>query len=203
MSEWSGTQGKDLMFLPLPAKGAAASILIRVQSDSAESLRGIEQTAAAAGMPVKFHEKLATVVDRGLWPFRAFAFISSLLTALSLVLATVGLYGVVSFGVSQRTREIGVRMALGATAERVTGFFVRQAMRLVAWGVALGLAGGVAFAMLLAKVMSGADFAGPLAFRCLVFAVVTVLLVIVALVACWLPARRAAKVDPMIALRAE
>jgi len=203
LSEWGGTQGKDLMFLPLPAKGAAASILVRVQSDSAGSLRSVEQSAAAAGIPVKFQEKLATIVDRGLWPFRAFAFVSSLLTALSLVLACVGLYGVVSFGVNQRTREIGVRMALGATAERVTGFFMRQAMRLVAWGVAVGLAGGAAFAVLLGKVMSGADFAGPLAFRCVVFGAVTVLLVIVALIACWLPARRAAKVDPMIALRAE
>jgi putative ABC transport system permease protein len=122
---------------------------------------------------------------------------------LSLVLATVGLYGVVSFGVSQRTREIGVRMALGATAERVTGFFVRQAMRLVAWGVVLGLAGGVAFAVLLAKVWHAVDIEGSLAFRCAVFVVVTVLLVIVALIACWLPARRAAKVDPMVALRTE
>jgi putative ABC transport system permease protein len=109
----------------------------------------------------------------------------------------------VSFGVNQRVREIGVRMALGATAERVTGLFVRQGMRLVASGVVLGLAGGTAFAVLLAKVMPGADFAGTLAFRCIVFAVVTVLLIIVALIACWLPARRAAKVDPMIALRAE
>jgi ABC-type antimicrobial peptide transport system permease subunit len=191
------------MFLPLPAKGAAASILVRVRSDSAESLRGIEQTAAAAGMPVKFQEKLATIVDRGLWPFRAFAFISSLLTALSLVLATVGLYGVVSFGVNQRTREIGIRMALGATAERVTGYFVRQAMRLVAWGVAVGLVGGVGFTVLITKVWHGVDFEGTPAFRGGVFVAVTGILIVVALVACWLPARRAAKIDPMVALRAE
>jgi macrolide transport system ATP-binding/permease protein len=203
MSEWAGTQGKDLMFLPLAAKGAAASILVRVRSDSAESLRGIEQTAAAAGMPVKFQEKLATIVDRGLWPFRAFAFISSLLTALSLVLATVGLYGVVSFGVNQRTREIGIRMALGATAERVTGYFVRQAMRLVAWGVAVGLVGGVGFRVLITKVWHGVDFEGTPAFRGGVFVAVTGILIVVALVACWLPARRAAKIDPMVALRAE
>ena len=94
-------------------------------------------------------------------------------------------------------------MALGATAETVTALFVRHGMRLVAWGVALGLVGGTGFAMLLSKVMPGADFAGTLAFRCLVFAVVTVLLIVVALIACWLPARRAAKVDPMVALRAE
>jgi len=120
-----------------------------------------------------------------------------------LLLAVVGLYGVVSFGVNQRVREIGVRMALGATAERVTGLFVRQGMRLVAWGAGFGLAGGAAFAVLLAKVMPGADFAGPLAFRCQVFAVVTAFLAAVALLACWLPARRAGKVNAMLALRAE
>jgi predicted permease len=202
VSNWSGNQGKDLMFLPLPPK-RAASILVRVQVDSAEMLRGIEQAAVAAGMPVKFQKKLSQVVDQGLWPFRAFAGISGALTVLALVLATVGLYGVVSFGVNQRTREIGVRMALGATTERVTGLFVRQGMRLVAWGVVFGLAGGTGFAVLLGKVMPGAGFAGTVPFRCVVFSIVTVLLVIISLVACWLPARRAAKVDPMIALRAE
>ncbi len=203
MSNWGGSKDRDLMLLPLPPKVAAGSILVRVETDSASVLRGVESTAAAAGVPLKFAERLATVVDRGLWPYRAFAAISGTLTALALLLATVGLYGVVSFGVNQRTREIGVRMALGATTERVTGFFVRQGMWLVAWGVVLGLAGGTGFAALLAKVMPGADFHGTLAFRCAVFAVVTVLLAGVALVACWLPARRAAKVDPMVALRAE
>jgi ABC-type antimicrobial peptide transport system permease subunit len=176
---------------------------VRLQADSPQVVRGVEQTAAAAGLPVKFQDKLATVVDRGLWPYRAFASVSGALTSLALLLATVGLYGTVSFGVNQRTREIGVRMALGATTERVVGFFVRQGMRLVAWGVGLGLVGGSAFAVLLGKVMPGADFHGTPAFRCLVFAAVTLLLTIVALIACWLPARRAAKVDPMVALRAE
>lgn len=202
LSDWGGNQGKDLMFLPPSPKGAG-SILLRVQADTAEALKGIERTAKAAGMPVKFQDKLAKVVDRSLWPYRAFASISGTLTGLSLLLATVGLYGVVSFGVNQQVREIGVRMALGATAERVTGFFVRQGMKLVAYGVVFGLIGGSGFAVLLAKVMPGAGFSGTLGFRVLVFAVVTALLALVAFVACWLPARRAAKVDPMIALRAE
>ncbi|MBI2510552.1 MAG: ABC transporter permease [Opitutae bacterium] len=203
MSNWGGSQNKDIMLLPLPPKVTAGSILVRVEKDSTSVLRGVENTAAAAGIPLKFAERLETVVDRGLWPYRAFASISGALTALALVLATVGLYGVVSFGVNQRTREIGVRMALGATADRVTGFFVRQGMRLVAFGIVLGLAGGAAFAVLLSKVMPGADFAGPPAFRCAVFAVVTLFLGVVALIACWLPARRAAKVEPIVALRAE
>jgi macrolide transport system ATP-binding/permease protein len=204
-SNWGGSAANQfqLLLFPLPAKIPAANILVRLQTDSLAVVRGVEETAAAAGLPVKFQKKLAEIVDQGLWPYRAFAAISGTLTALALVLATVGLYGVVSFGVNQRVREIGVRMALGATAERVTGLFVRQGMRLVAWGVGFGLAGGVGFAVLLGKVMEGADFHGTPAFRCTVFAVVTGLLVLVALIACWLPARRAARVDPMIALRAE
>ena len=202
-SNWEANFKGQLLLFPLPPKGAPANILMRVESDSAAVVRGVEQTAAAAGMPIKFKKSLAEIVDQGLWPFRAFAGISGALTGLALLLAIVGLYGVVSFGVNQRVREIGVRMALGASAEGVTGLFVRQGMRLVAWGVVLGLAGGTGFALLLAKTMPGTDFAGTLAFRTAVFAVVTTLLVIVSLVACWLPARRAAKVDPMIALRAE
>ncbi len=202
-NNWGQHDPMELLLLPLPPQVMAGSILVRVQTDSASVLRAVESTAAAAGVPLKFADRLATVVDRGLWPYRAFAAISGTLTALALVLATVGLYGVVSFGVNQRTREIGVRMALGATAERVTGFFVRQGMKLVAWGVGLGLVGGSGFAVLLAKVMPGADFAGTIGFRAAVFVVVTVLLGIVALIACWLPARRAARVDPMVALRTE
>jgi len=202
LSNWGGNKGMEMLLLPLSATGSG-SILVRLESDSVAIMRGVEQTAAAAGLPVTFQERLSVIVDRGLWPFRAFASISGALTGLALLLATVGLYGVVSFGVNQRVREIGVRVALGATAERVTGFFVRQGMRLVAFGIILGLVSGGAFAVLLAKVMPGADFAGTLAFRAVVFAVVTALLTGVALVACWLPARRAASVDPMVALRAE
>jgi predicted permease len=203
LSNWGGTQDKDIMLLPVPPMGATGSILMRLSSDSLATRRTVEESALAAGLPIKLQDSLDTLVDRGLWPYRAFASISGALTGLALLLATVGLYGVVSFGVNQRTREIGVRMALGATAERVTGFFVRQGMRLVASGIGFGLLGGTAFAVLLDKVMPGADFAGPVAFRCIVFAVVTMLLSVVALVACWLPARRAAKVDPMVALRTE
>jgi predicted permease len=203
LSDWGGNQGKDLMFLPVAPNGAAANILVRLQTDSLAVMRSVEQTATAAGLPIRFRDSLAQVVDRGLWPYRMFAAISGTLTALALLLAIVGLYGVVSFCVNQRTREIGVRMALGATAESLTAFFVRQGMRLVGYGILIGLVGGVGFGVLMAKVIPGADFAGTPAFRAFVFAVVTVLLGIVAAVACWLPARRAAKVDPMVALRAE
>lgn len=202
-NNWSQNDHKRLVWFSLPAKGGSGSIYVRLQTDSTAVMRGVEQMAAAADVPVEFDEKLATIVSRSLWPFRAFAQFSAVLSGLALVMATVGLYGMMSFAVNQRVKEIGVRMALGATAGRVTGLFVRQGMRLVAWGAAAGLVAGMAFAVLLGKAMPGAGFAGDLAFRCTVFAVVAAFLVSVALVACWLPARRAAKVDPMVALRAE
>jgi len=202
-NNWSQNDRKELLWFPMPPKRVSGSILVRLQTDSPTVLRGVERMAAAAGVPLEFKEKLATIVDRSLWPFRGFAWFSSALSGLALIMATIGLYGVMSFGVNQRVHEIGVRMALGATAGRVIGLFVRQGMRLVAWGVAVGLVGGMAFAVLLGKALPGAGFAGDLAFRGGVSAMVTAFLASVALLACWLPARRAAKVDPMEALRCE
>jgi len=104
-----------------------------------------------------------------------------------------------SFAVSQRVREIGVRVALGATTENIVRLFVRQGMKLVAIGLVLGLIGGKLCALLLNAVLFGLIRA----FDVWVFGTVGVLFALVALLACWLPARRAAKVDPMVALRAE
>ncbi|QYM80323.1 ABC transporter permease [Horticoccus luteus] len=202
-NNWSQNDRKQLLWFPPSAKRVSGSILVRLQTDSRAVLPGVERMAAAAGVPLEFKEKLATIVDRSLWPFRAFARFSSVLSGLALIMATIGLYGMMAFGVNQRVHEIGVRMALGATAERVTALFVRQGMRLVAWGTAVGLGAGTAFAVLLGKALPGAGFAGDMMFRGVVFAVVTAFLFTVALLACWLPARRAAKVDPMEALRCE
>jgi predicted permease len=211
-SNWGGSKLENdadgegpepLLWFPLPAKGATGSIFVQLRVDSTETMRAVERAAEEAGVPIQFQERLAAIVDHGLTPFRAFAGLSAALSGLALVLATVGLYGVMSFGVNQRVREIGVRLALGATGARVIGLFVRQGMKLVAWGTAFGLAGGAAFAVLLTKALPGARFVSDLTYCCEVFAVVTLFLGTVALVACWLPARRAAKVDPMVALRAE
>ncbi|MEO6567780.1 MAG: ADOP family duplicated permease [Opitutaceae bacterium] len=201
--DWSRNTAEKLLWFPLPAKGASASLFVKLQAEATSVRESVEAAAQAAGVPVQFQDRLSAIVDRGLGPYRAFAWVGGALTCLSLVLATVGLYGVMSFGVNQRVREIGVRMALGATAERVTLLFLRQGMRLVAWGLGFGLVGGVAFMTLLNTALPGADFVGSLAFRCGVFTVMTIFLAGVAFLACWLPSRRAARVDPMIALRVE
>ena len=118
------------------------------------------------------------------------------LGALALALAALGIYGVLAFSVAQRTREIGIRMALGARASSVQMLVVKQAMTLVMLGIAVGLPCAIAVAHVLRSLLLGLSATDPIA-----HSGVVLLLLIVALIASWAPARRAAQVDPMIALR--
>jgi putative ABC transport system permease protein len=117
---------------------------------------------------------------------------------LAVVLAAIGLYGVLAHTVAQRSREIGIRMALGARTQDVLVLVLRQGMTLVLIGIAVGLAGAFALARLLSGLLFGVTPTDPVTFT-----VVPLLLAAVALAACYLPARRAARVDPMTALRCE
>lgn len=119
-------------------------------------------------------------------------------SGVALLLGLVGIYGVVSYVVAQRTREIGVRMALGATAGSVRSMIVRQGLVLAAWGVGLGLLGAAALSRVMSSILFGVSAIDPWT-----YAAVSVALVTVSVAASWLPARRAAGVDPSRALRAE
>jgi putative ABC transport system permease protein len=116
----------------------------------------------------------------------------------ALLLAGIGLYGVLAFVVAQRTREIGVRLALGAARGEVLGLILKQGMVLVAVGLVLGVAGSVAAVRVLQTLLFETDLYDPLT-----FAMVPVLLTLASLAACYVPARRAAVVDPMVTLRTE
>jgi putative ABC transport system permease protein len=116
----------------------------------------------------------------------------------ALLLATAGVFGVVAYSVSRRTREIGVRIALGAASSDVLGMILGQGLRTILVGVAIGIAGSLALTRAVESLLFGVTATDPLT-----FAAVTLLLVAAALVACYLPARRATKVDPMVALRYE
>jgi putative ABC transport system permease protein len=122
----------------------------------------------------------------------------AIFSAVALVLAALGLYGVVSYTVVQRTQEIGIRVALGARTADVLGLVLRQGGRLVGLGLAVGLAGALLLTRLLEKLLFGVSAHDPLT-----FAAIAGLLSLAAALACLLPARRAARVDPMTALRAE
>jgi len=120
------------------------------------------------------------------------------LGALALILAVVGLYGVMVYSVAQRTREIGVRMALGASRSNILRLAIGHGMRLVMCGIVIGAAMSLATARVMKSLLFGLSPTDPLTYGAM-----ALLLAIVALLACWIPARRATKVDPMITLRSE
>src|SRR6185503_17063274 len=116
----------------------------------------------------------------------------------ALVLSAVGIYGVMAFAVTQRTQEIGIRMALGARTEDVLGLVVKHGMKLALIGIVLGLAGSWALTRFIEKLLVGVE-----ATDLLTFSLVSLCLLVAAFIACYLPARRATKVDPLVALRYE
>ena len=119
-------------------------------------------------------------------------------SGIALLLGLVGIYGVISYVVSQRTREIGVRMALGATAPSVRSMVVRQGLLLAAGGVVLGLMASAALSSVMASILYGVSATDPIT-----YVSVAAALVVVSLAASWIPATRAAGVDPSRALRSE
>ena len=118
--------------------------------------------------------------------------------AIALLLAAIGIYGVTSHAVSQRTQEVGIRMAMGARSGEVRLLILRQHVAPAVIGIAIGLAGAFALSRFLASLLYGVRAVDPLT-----YATVALSLMVVAIAACWIPASRAMRVDPLVALRAD
>jgi len=143
-------------------------------------------------------QTIGEIIDQGLWAPEMGAALLTVFGGLAMVLAAVGVYGVLAYSVTQQTREIGIRMAMGAERRDVLALVVGQGLKLAGAGVALGILVALGLTRQLSSLLFGVSAYDPLT-----YGGVTLILVIVALLACYIPARRATRVDPLIALRYE
>jgi len=177
-----------------------ATLMARVNGDPEAMLPILRREIAAVDSNVPISES-ATMLQQVNASFKQVLLTSSVLissSAIALFLSMIGLYGALAFAVSQRTREIGIRMALGAQTIEVLKLIVGQGLRLVFAGLAIGLLAALAATRLMKSLLYGVSATDPLTFVAITFA-----LTVVALLACYIPARRATKVDPLVALRYE
>jgi putative ABC transport system permease protein len=176
------------------------SIAARTHGNPASFTQSIKQEIWKVDpqLPVTRMETMSEVAAASFAVRRFNMSLLTLFAGLALVLAAIGIYGVMSYAVTQRTQEIGIRMALGARSVDVLGLVIRNGMTLVVIGVAVGLAGAFALTRLMVSLLFGVTptDVGTIALVCGV-------LILVALVACFIPARRATRVDPLVALRYE
>src|SRR6266567_4143835 len=192
----------DGLFFYVPAgpeEQDRLQLLAHSKGGDAATINGIREAARAmdAALIVDV-TKLEDNLEVWRTPSRIVAALSSALGALALLLASIGVYGVVAYGVSQRIREIGIRMTLGADGHDVMSLLLRQALRPVVIGALVGIAGCAAVSQVLSKVLYGMGSHDPIA-----FIGVPVFLLAVAALASYIPARRATKIDPVVALRYE
>lgn len=181
----------DARFLSLAAMPAAGAPL-----ELASTVRR-EVQALDPNLPIYWVETLAASIRRlGTWYYDVFGTLFAILGFAALFLAVVGLYGVMSFSVSRRIPEVGIRMALGAKARDVVRLILRQGATQVAVGLVVGLGLALGFSKLLSFILFEVEPWDPAT-----FAVIAAVLALAGLTACWVPARRASRVDPMVALR--
>ena len=173
--------------------------LVRTQAEPLQLSNAIqEKLRQSTGLPVSDVRSMAEVVSRSVSRQRFNMWLMSVFGASALLLAAIGIYGLMAYSVEQRTQEIGIRLALGAQMSQVKSMIVRQGMVLAVIGVAIGLAASFGLARFISTFLFGVDKWDPV-----VFVAVPLVLTVVAFVAVWLPARRASRVDPIIALRYE
>jgi len=180
--------------------GSFCDLVLRTAGPQPLSAAGIAAAIHAIdpSLPVQGFASMETRLGRSVAGQRFAALLFAVFSSIALVLAAIGIYGVVSYAVGQRTPEIGIRMALGARRETILRLVLAQGSRLVALGLALGVGGAVLLTRLLSSLLFGVSPHDPATYAALV-----AVLGLVGALACWLPARRATRVDPLVALRSE
>jgi len=193
----SSTDG-DFIYFPIGAKSELGlKLMVRGRSGAAALEKAIAREATTLDPNILVTTgKLENNLDLWKLPARILSILAAVLGGAGLLLASIGIYGVMAYAVSQRTREIGIRMTLGAESKDVLLLVLRQSFRPVAIGVAVGLCGCAAVSRVLSSLLFGVSPLDPL-----VFGAVSIFLAGIAMLASYLPARRAAQVDPMSALR--
>jgi putative ABC transport system permease protein len=189
------------MYLPyLQSSVSGFTLLVRSEGDPGALTAGLRQAVRAVDpeLPVYAIRTLREIVADRSAQRRLAVVLISVFAAVALVLAAVGIYGVMSYAVAQRTQEIGIRMALGAERQHVLQMVLRSGATMAVLGVGIGLVTAFGLARLMTSLLFQTSAADPPT-----FSIVPLLLAAVALLACYLPARRATRVDPMVALRYE
>jgi hypothetical protein len=190
----------ETFFLPRAPAGLGGAVTLLFRTDAPEVAAAVhrELEAALPEMPVELPTPLAGRIDLGLVEQRLFAKVLTLFSTLAVVLAAVGLFGVVSFAVAQRRREFGIRIALGADGARLRSLVLRAAGVIVVLGIGAGVIVASTLSRLIEARLFGVDAADLSSYLG-----AAALMGIVALVACWIPAREALGTNPVDALRAE
>jgi predicted permease len=197
------SEARAMYYLPFHQAiggGGQMTLVVRTAGDSTSVAPAVLRVARAMdpAAPMFEVETLATQVAASLREERLLATLSSGFGLFALLLSCLGLYGILSYAVARRTNEIGIRMALGARSRDVMKLVIGQVLKLVVIGAVIGLLASLALTRLMTSLLFGVSASDPLT-----FIMIPLMLTVVALVACWIPARRATRVDPLVALRYE
>ena len=191
----------NVVYIPLRQEPTGfTNLLVRTSLPPGSLMSAVREQMRSVDpdQPVQNVQTMAQLLDRQMWPYRVFGTLFAVFAVIALVMSAVGLYAVMAYSVTQRKTEIGVRMALGANAANVRWLILRRGLVQMGIGLTLGLAAAYGLSRVLRTLLVQVTPTDPLT-----FAVITVILTVVAISACLIPARRASRVDPLVALRAD